>query len=70
MEKNNFFAKKEGKLTIAFMVLILSFVLMVYGVNKDSSALYTAGFGIAMLAMMYSPFKTYVLDKIKKQKTH
>lgn len=39
------------------IVLLLSFVLMVWGVNQDSGVLYGDGFIIATLAMLYSPFK-------------
>lgn len=52
------------------IVLLLSFVLMVWGVNQDSGVLYGGGFIIATLAMLYSPFKVQLPDKVKKQKNH
>lgn len=64
--KKGFFARKEGALTIAFIVIMISFAVMIVGVNTNDATLCAIGFTCVMLSMMYSPFRTFFLDKIRK----
>lgn len=66
MEKKNFFKTKEGGLTIAFIVIMVAFVIVMAGLNAASEAVCMAGFVIMVAAMLYSPVKVYIL-KPKKQ---
>lgn len=66
MERKSFFAKKEGQLTIAFIIIMIAFIIMIWGVKVNNIWICGIGFGSAILAMLYSPLKTYILDKRKK----
>ncbi len=63
MEEKNFFKTKAGGLTIAFIVIMAAFVLIMIGLNTANNALSTVGLVLVILAMLYSPVKVYILRK-------
>ena len=64
MEEKSFFKTKEGGLTIAFIVIMVAFVLIMVGLQ--SAGLCMIGFLLIVVAMLYSPVKVYILDRLKK----
>lgn len=66
-EKKSFFTTKEGGLTIAFLVILVAFALIVQGAFKDNSALSGSGLICMLAAMLYSPAdKIYAAIKRRK----
>ena len=49
MEKNSFFKTKEGGLTLAFIVIMIAFAIMLFGLYTGTTA------------MFYSPVKVFIL---------
>ncbi|MCF2555318.1 hypothetical protein [Faecalicatena contorta] len=68
MEKKSFFKTKEGGLTIAFIVIMVAFFIIMAGLNMANSAVCMAGFVIMVAAMLYSPVKVYILKPGKQDK--
>lgn len=68
MEKKGFFQTKEGGLTIAFMAIIIAFAIIMAGLKTANDTVCLIGFGIIVIAMLYSPFKVYVYSRLKKNK--
>lgn len=66
MEKNNFFKTKEGGLTIAFIVIMIAFAVIVAGLNASSTMMCSVGFALIVIAMLYSPIKVHIIDRFKK----
>ncbi|MCB6200406.1 hypothetical protein [Extibacter muris] len=66
MEKKSFLKSKEGGLTVAFVVILIAFVLILAGLKMQGDGMCAAGFVLMAAAMLYSPLKVYVLDRIKK----
>lgn len=60
-----FFKTFEGELTNAFIIIIIAFVLILFGLNKGNEAFYFVGFILIMMAMLYSPFKVFILQRNK-----
>lgn len=65
MEKKSFFKTKEGGLTIAFIVIMVAFVVIIAGLNMANDGICLAGFIIMVAAMLYSPVKTFILKPKK-----
>lgn len=65
MEKKSFFKTKEGGLTIAFIVIMISFFIILAGLGAANDAVCLAGFIIMVAAMLYSPVKTFILKPKK-----
>ncbi len=61
MEKKSFFKTKEGGLTIAFVVIMVAFFIILAGLNTANDTICMAGFVIMVAAMLYSPVKTFIL---------
>lgn len=61
MEKKSFFKTKEGGLTIAFVVIMVAFFIILAGLNTANDTVCMAGFVIMVAAMLYSPVKTFIL---------
>ena len=59
MEKNSFFKTKEGGLT--FIVIMIAFAIMLFGLYTGTTAACAVGFVIMMAAMFYSPVKVFIL---------
>ena len=53
MEKKSFFKTKEGGLTIAFIVIMIAFVIIMAGLNTVNDTVCLAGFIIMVAAMLY-----------------
>ena len=67
MENKGFFQTKEGGLTIAFIVIMVAFAVIIAGLGMESSALCTVGFLLIVAAMLYSPIKVQLIDRLKKK---
>ena len=61
-----FFKTKAGGLTIAFAVIMASFVMIMAGLGSGNDMLCTVGFILIVVAMLYSPVKVHILDRMKK----
>ncbi|MGN1141975.1 MAG: hypothetical protein ACI4TF_12305 [Oliverpabstia sp.] len=61
MEKKSFFKTKEGGLTIAFIVIIAAFFIILAGLKTLNDTLCLVGFVIIVAAMLYSPVKVFIL---------
>ncbi len=66
MEKTSFFKTKAGGLTIAFIVIMVAFAIIMAGLGAGSKGMCLAGFILIVAAMLYSPLKVYVFDRVKK----
>ena len=63
--KNSFFKTKEGGLTIAFIIIMISFFLIQIGLETGIGALAAAGFVLVIVSMLYSPVKVFIIDRKK-----
>lgn len=63
MEKNSFFKTKAGGLTIAFIIIMAAFFIILAGLNTENDATCTAGVAVILAAMLYSPVRTFLLKK-------
>lgn len=63
--KNSFFHTKEGGLTIAFIIIMVSFFLIQNGLKTGMDALAMVGFVLVIAAMLYSPVKVFIMDRKK-----
>ena len=70
MEQKGFFQTKAGGLTIAFLVIMIAFAMIMAGLYTGISVLCTVGFALIVVAMLYSPVKVYVLDRRNKMDHH
>ena len=66
MEQKGFFQTKAGGLTIAFIVIMIAFAMIMAGLYTGTSILCTIGFVLIVVAMLYSPVEVYILSKLKK----
>lgn len=67
MEQKEFFQTKAGRLTIAFLVIAVAFVLIVTGLQSDGNGLCTVGLLMIVAAMLYSPVKVYLIDRMHRK---
>lgn len=65
MEKKSFFQTKEGGLTIAFIVIMVAFIVIMAGLNTANDTVCLTGFIIMVAAMLYSPVKTFIIKPKK-----
>lgn len=65
MENKGFWGTKAGKLTMAFIVIMAAFVLIMAGVAVSSDILCSVGFFVIVAAMLYSPVEMYILKRKK-----
>ncbi|MEE1228293.1 MAG: hypothetical protein U0K57_04915 [Lachnospiraceae bacterium] len=63
MEEKSFFKTKAGGLTLAFIVIMIAFVVIMVGIASGSGAVESVGFIVMLLALMYAPFQTYILKR-------
>lgn len=63
--KNSFFKTKEGGLTIAFIIIMISFFLIQGGLAAGMNALAHLGFILVIVSMLYSPVKVFIIDRKK-----
>lgn len=66
MSEEKFFSTRAGKLTIAFIIIMISFAVIMFGLYNDNSTMYTLGFIMIALSLLYSPVKTHIYDALKK----
>lgn len=67
--ENRFFHTHAGALTIAFLVIMAAFFIIIAGNNSGNDTLCVLGFVLILLAVLYSPFKIQVIDRLKKEKS-
>ena len=65
MEKQSFFKTKAGGLTLAFIVIMIAFAVIMAGLGMSSDVLCMIGFITIVVAMLYSPVKVYIIDRKK-----
>lgn len=65
MEKQSFWKTKAGGLTLAFIVIMIAFAVIMAGLGMSNDVLCMIGFIMIVVAMLYSPIKVYVLDRKK-----
>ena len=58
MEKQSFFKTKAGGLTLAFIVIMIAFAVIMAGLGMSR-------FIMIVVAMLYSPVKVYIIDRKK-----
>lgn len=63
--KNSFFKTKEGGLTIAFIIIMISFFLIQGGLAAGMNAQAYLGFILVIVSMLYSPVKVFIIDRKK-----
>lgn len=63
--KKSFFHTKEGGLTIAFIVIMISFFIIQSGLKMEGEAVSIAGLLLVLAAMLYSPVKVFIIDRKK-----
>ena len=63
--KNSFFKTKEGGLTIAFIIIMISFFLIQGGLAAGMNSLAYLGFILVIVSMLYSPVKVFIIDRKK-----
>ena len=63
MEKKGYFHTKAGQLTLAFIVIMIAFVLVMIGLSAGTEILSTVGFVLILLAMIWSPCRVYLFRK-------
>lgn len=60
MGDKGFFRTKAGRLTIAFIVIMLAFVLIMMGISSGNDLLCSIGFFVIVAAMLFCPIQTYL----------
>ena len=65
MEKKSFFKTKEGGLTIAFIVIMAAFLIIISCHCSAKYKIFLVGFVIMVAAMLYSPVKTFIIKPKK-----
>ena len=63
MEKKSFWKTNAGALTVAFIITIIGFTLILLGVNHGMYGLATGGFAAVVVAMLISPIKVFIIDR-------
>ena len=63
MEKKSFWTKNAGALTIAFIITMIGFALILLGVNHGMNGLAIGGFIAVVVAMLISPIKVFIIDR-------
>lgn len=65
MEKKSFWKTNAGALTVAFIITMIGFTLILVGVNHGMNELATGGFVAVVVAMLISPVKVFIIDRKK-----
>ena len=65
MEKNSFWKSRAGHLTLAFIVIMAAFVLIMAGLAMSNDTVCTIGFFLIAAAMLYSPIEVYIINRKK-----
>ncbi|MEG9498200.1 hypothetical protein [Mannheimia indoligenes] len=61
----DFFKTKAGKMTLAFIVIMLSFALIMLGIAQTNNTFIHLGFVLMVAAMLYSPIDVFILNRKK-----
>ncbi|HDL5698723.1 TPA: hypothetical protein PXE99_000507 [Mannheimia haemolytica] len=61
----DFFKTKAGKMTIAFIVIMLAFALIMLGIVQANNTAIHIGFVLMVGAMLYSPIDVFILNRKK-----
>ncbi|EXI61763.1 hypothetical protein MHD_04955 [Mannheimia granulomatis] len=61
----NFFKIKAGKMTLAFIVTMLAFALIMFGIDQANTMFIHIGFILMVAAMVYSPIDVFILNRKK-----
>ena len=67
MDKTNFWKKKAGALTIGFILAMLSFIIILFGIKMNSETVENFGLIVVIVAVLISPIKVFILDKRSKK---
>ena len=67
MDKINFWKTKAGALTIGFILAMLSFIIILFGIKMNSETLENFGRIVVIVAVLISPIKVFILDKRSKK---
>lgn len=67
METEKFFKTKGGRLTVAFAAILSAFALILTELRMPGDGSCLSGFILLVAAMLYSPFKVYVIDRKKSK---
>ena len=63
MEKKSFWKTNAGALTVAFIITMIGFALILLGVNHGMNGLATGGFAAVVVAMLISAIKVFIIDR-------
>ena len=66
MDKINFWKTKAGALTIGFILAMLSFIIILFGIKMNSETVENFGLIVVIVAVLISPIKVFILDKWSK----
>ncbi|HDV7283986.1 TPA: hypothetical protein ACU21O_001453 [Mannheimia haemolytica] len=61
----DFFKTKAGKMTLAFIVIMLAFALIMLGIAQANNTPIYIGFVLMVGAMLYSPIDVFILNRKK-----
>lgn len=67
MDKINFWNTKAGALTIGFILAMLSFIIILFGIKMNSETVENFGLIVVIVAVLISPIKVFILDKRSKK---
>ena len=63
MEKKSFWKTNAGALTVAFIITMIGFTLILLGVNHGMNGLATGGCAAVVVAMLISLIKVFIIDR-------
>lgn len=63
--ESSFFKTKAGKMTLAFIVTMLAFALIMLGIYQVNNVFIHIGFVLMLVAMLYSPVDVFILNRKK-----
>ena len=66
-DKTNFWKTKAGALTIGFILAMLSFIIILFGIKMNSETVENSGLIVVIVAVLISPIKVFILDKRSKK---
>lgn len=67
MDKTSFWKTKAGALTIGFILAMLSFIIILFGIKMNSETVENFGLIVVIVAVLISPIKVFILDKRSKK---
>lgn len=68
MHTTGFFHTKAGRLTVAFIFIMVAFTLILVELKMTKNGSCMAGFVLLVATMLYSPVKIYVIEKLKNRR--